>query len=293
MKKSSLTHGRIALAAGLAVVLILAAGATFAVSPAAAAAAASVTLEYKMPSGQVLRYETKEDQRQIIDMMGQVVESMSSSVSKFSVQSKGRQDKNYLLGVTIDEMTINISGMQGDMSPDMAPVLGKGFDMVLSPLGVEVDVSGAKALTYDSVDGTRNLSSGFKVFFPDLPGKPVKVGDTWPAKYTIEEQTDSVDIRIDIDSVNTLEGFETVDGMECARISAKNTGTITGTGSQQGQELQFSGTLTGSDTWFFAVKEGLYVRSKGESGGDMTIAVAGMTIPATQTITSEITLIGK
>ena len=81
--------------------------------------------------------------------------------------------------------------------------------------------------------------------------------------------------------------------MECARISAKNTGTITGTGSQQGQELQFSGTLTGTDTWFFAVKEGLYVRSKGESGGDMTIAVAGMTIPATQTITSEITLIGK
>ncbi|MFO7732783.1 MAG: hypothetical protein R6X21_03945 [Candidatus Aminicenantes bacterium] len=293
MKKSSLTHGRIALAAGLAVVLILAAGATFAGSPAAAAAAASVTLEYKMPSGQVLRYQTKEDQRQIIDMMGQVVESTSSSASKFSVQSKGRQDKNHLLGVTIDEMTINISGMQGDMSPDMAPVLGKGFDMVLSPLGVEVDVSGAKALTYDSADGTRNLSSGFKVFFPDLPGKPVKVGDTWPTKYTIEEQTDSVDIRIDIDSVNTLDGFETVDGMECARITAKNTGTITGTGSQQGQELQFSGTLTGTDTWFFAVKEGLYVGSKGESGGDMTIAVAGMTIPATQTITSEIKLVGK
>lgn len=289
MKKRSLIRGRLVLASAI---LVLAAGAVMA-AVASGTPAASVTLEYKMPSGQVLRYETKEDQRQIIDMMGQVVETSTSSASKFSVQAKGRQDKNHLLGVTIDEMTINISGMQGDMSPDMAPVRGKGFDMVLSPLGVEVDVTGAKALTYESADGTRNLSPGFKVFFPDLPGKSVKVGDTWPAKYTIEEQTDSMDIRIDIDSVNTLDGFETVDGMECARITAKNTGTITGTGSQQGQELQFSGTLTGTDTWFFAVKEGLYVGSKGESGGDMTIAVAGMTIPATQTITSEIKLVGK
>ena len=289
MKKRSLIRGRLVLASAI---LVLAAGAVLA-AVASGTPAASVTLEYKMPSGQVLRYETKEDQRQIVDMMGQVVETSTSSASKFSVQAKGRQDKNHLLGVTIDEMTINISGMQGDMSPDMAPVLGKGFDMVLSPLGVEVDVTGAKALTYESADGTRNLSPGFKVFFPDLPGKSVKIGDTWPAKYTIEEQTDSTDIRIDIDSVNTLDGFETVDGMECARITAKNTGTITGTGSQQGMELQFSGTLTGTDTWFFAVKEGLYVRSKGESGGDMTIAVAGMTIPATQTITSEIKLVGK
>lgn len=289
MKKRSLIRGRLVLASAI---LVLAAGAVLA-AVASGTPAASVTLEYKMPSGQVLRYETKEDQRQIIDMMGQVVETSSSSASKFSVQAKGRQDKNHLLGVTVHEMTINISGMQGAMSPDMAAVLGKGFDMVLSPLGVEVDVTGAKALTYESEDGTRDLSSGFKVFFPDLPGKPVKIGDTWPAKSTIEEQTNSMNIRIDFDSVHTLDGFETVDGMECARIKTKNTGTINGTGSQQGMELQFSGTLTGTDTWFFAVKEGFYVGSKSETGGDITIAAAGMTIPATQTITSEIKLAGK
>ena len=289
MKKRSLIRGRLVLASAI---LVLAAGAVLA-AVASGTPAASVTLEYKMPSGQVLRYETKEDQRQIIDMMGQVVETSSSSASKFSVQAKGRQDKNHLLGVTVAEMTINISGMQGDMSPDMAAVLGKGFDMVLSPLGVEVDVTGAKALKYESADGTRDLSPGFKVFFPDLPGKPVKIGDTWPAKSTIEEQTDSMNIRIDFDIVHTLDGFETVDGMECARIKTKNTGTINGTGSQQGMELQISGTLTGTDTWFFAVKEGLYVGSKGESGGDMTIAAGDMTIPATQTITSEIKLVGK
>ena len=89
--------------------------------------------------------------------------------------------------------------------------------MVLSPLGSEVDVSGAEAITYDIAGETRNLSSGFKMFFPDLPGKPVKIGDTWPSSAGTDEKTGSMKIQIDLQNVNTLEGFETVDGMECAR----------------------------------------------------------------------------
>ncbi len=293
MKKSSLTHGRIALAAGLAVVLILATDATFAGSPAAATAASTVTLEYKMPSGQILRYESREDSRQIMDVMGQVMETNSVSSSKFSFQGKGRQGKDFILAVTIDDITASINTMQGDMSPDMKPVIGKGFDMILSPLGIEIDVSGAKALTYSSPDGVRNLSAGFKVFFPDLPGKRVNVGDSWPSRYAIEEQSDSMDLRIDIDSVNTLEGFEKIDGMDCARVSAKLTGVISGTGSQQGMGLQFSGKLTGTDTWYFAVKEGLYVKSKGESSSDIAVEVSGMTIQGTQSQTTEVKFVGR
>jgi len=280
--------------AGAAVAMLILPAAAATPSPSApGAAAASVKLEYKMPSGRNLRYQAKEDQRQIIDMMGQIAETSSSSSSTFAIQPKGLQDKNFLLGVTIEDMSISTDTPQGNISPDLKPVIGKGFDMVLSPLGIEVDVSGAKSLTYDSMDGTRNLSAGFKVFFPDLPEKSVKIGDTWPSKYAIEEQTESMDIRIDMDSLNTLDGFETVDGMECARVIAKLTGTISGTGAQQGMDLVFGGTLTGTETWYFAVKEGLYVKAKGDSSSEMTIDVAGMTIPATQTITSEVLLVGK
>lgn len=290
MKRKLFTQGRLVLAAGVAAVLILAVGVTNAESPAAGA---DVVLEYKMPSGQALRYQTKEDAREIIDMMGQIIESTTTSTGKVTFQSKGRQDGNHLLGVTIDDITIAINSIQGDMSPDMKPVVGKGFDMTLSPLGIELDVAGAEAITYESMAGTRNLAAGFKLFFPDLPGKPVKVGDSWPSTFAIDEKTDAVDIRIDGQSVNTLEGFETVDGMECARIVTKNTGSITGTGFQQGQELQFSGTLTGTDTWFFAVKEGLLVKMTGDSGSDMSIFVADMTIPATSTRTNEVQLVSK
>ncbi len=292
MNKTDFVRGRAFFATGLVAILILAAGGMYG-GATTSAAAAPVTLEYKMPSGQVLRYESREDSRQIMDVMGQVIETSSVSTSKFSFQAKGRQDKNFILGVTIDDITASINSMQGDMSPDMKPVIGKGFDMVLSPLGAAIDVSGAKALTYSSPDGVRNLSSGFKVFFPDLPDKRVNVGDSWPSRKTIEEQSDSVDLRIDIDSVNTLEAFEKIDGMDCARISSKLTGVISGTGSQQGMDLHFSGKLTGTDTWYFAVKEGLYVKSKGESSSDIAIEASGMTIPMTQSQTTEVKLVGR
>ena len=40
------------------------------------------------------------------------------------------------------------------------------------------DVAAAEAIKYDYAGSTRNISSGFKMFFPDLPDKPVKAGDT-------------------------------------------------------------------------------------------------------------------
>lgn len=299
MKKRSITPGRLVMAVGIAAVLILAACATHAgpsasrASDASAAGRAEVVLEYKMPEGRVLRYQTNEESREILDVMGQVVETTSTTTSAFSIEAKGLKDSNHLLGVTIDDMSSSIASMMGDMSPDMKPVIGKSFDMVVSPLGIEIDVSGAEALTYESPSGTSNLASGFKVFFFDLPGKPVKAGDSWPTNFVIEEKNDAMNVRIDMQSVNTLEGFETVDGMECARIIAKNTGTISGTGFQQGMDFEISGTITGTETWYFAPKEGLYVKSKGEYGGDIMVSASGMTFPMTQTRTSEIKLVSK
>jgi hypothetical protein len=289
MKKRSLIRGWLVLASAI---LVLAAGAVIA-AVAAGTPAAAVTLEYKMPAGKVLRYEAKEDGREIMDLMGQVVETTTNTTSTFSFTSQGLKDGNFLLGVTIEDMAISISSMMGDMSPDMTPVSGKTFDMIVSRLGIEIDASGAEAITYESPNGTRNLASGFKIFFPDLPGKPVKAGDTWPSTFVIEEKSDAMDIRVDVQSLNTLEGFETVDGMECARIVSKQTGVLTGTGYQQGVEIQLNGTLAGTDTWHFASKEGLYLKSKSDSTSELTISAQGMTIPATATRVGEIKLLGK
>ena len=306
MNLTNAITGRPALAAAVAVILVLAGGAVQATPTApeapatslasASTPAATVVLEYKMPAGRDLTYQSKSEETQIMEIQGQSIDTQSTNSGTFTFKAKGLKDKNLLLGVTIDDIAATmVSGAQGDMSPNMDAVKGKSFDMVLSPLGSEVDVSGAEAITYDLATETRNLSSGFKMFFPDMPGKPVKVGDTWPSSAGVDEKTTSMNIRIDFQNVNTLEGFETVEGMECARISSQVTGTITGTGSQMGTDLTFSGTSKGKDVWHFAVKEGIFVKAMSESTTEMSIDVpaAGMTIPMTQTTKAEVKLTGK
>jgi hypothetical protein len=304
MKLSQLSLARLArltLAAGASAVLILTVYAAptpeVTAAPAAGAisvaAPASAVLEYKMPAGRLLTYQIKSEDAQVMDVQGQSMDTQTTATSTITFKGKGLKEKNFLLGVTIDDIaTTMTSSAQGDMSPNMSAIKGKTFDMVLSPLGSEVDVSGAEAITYDIATETRNLGSAFKTFFPDMPGKPVKVGDTWPSTDATEEKGSSMNIRVDLQNANTVEGFETVDGMECARISTQVTGTITGTGNQGGADLTFSGTSKGKTVWYFAVKEGTYVKGTSESTTQMSVdvAAAGMTIPVTQTSKSEVKL---
>jgi len=252
-------------------------------------------LQYRMAENQVLKYQTSGEQTQNMEIMGQSIDTQSSSESGFSVKSKGLQEGNLLLGVTIDSMSINISSPQGDLSPDMSTVLGKSFDMTLSPLGKELDVSGAESIQYDmGAAGTRSIESSFQAAFPDLAGKPVKIGDTWTSTDTITEKTEEIEVRINFESVNTLEGFETVDGMECVKVTADVTGTVEGKGEQMGMQLAIEGQVQGKGTWYFAFKEGIFVKDTTTISTDATISTSGaqaMTIPMTQEMKMETKLV--
>lgn len=251
-------------------------------------------LTYRMGEGEVLQYQMSAEQTQELDMMGQTMETETKSNSKFTATSKGKKEGNLMLGITMDDMKIHVSSMQGDMSPDMKGVIGKSFDMTLSPLGKEVDVSGAKELTYNMGEaGKRSLKSSFSAIFPDAAGKPVKVGDTWTSKDEITEDESGLNIKIVFDGVDTFEGFETVNGMECARITSKVKGTINGEGQQMGQDLKLEGDIDGTGTWYFAYKKGCLVKMTIDSFMEGNVVVIGqnMTIPMTQESKQEIVLV--
>jgi hypothetical protein len=296
MKPNHISTRRPLWAAAVSVVLVLAGAAVPAASVAAPQAGKAVVLEYKMPEGRVLTYQNKSEDAQVMDVMGQTMDTQTVNTSTITFKVKGLKEKNYLLGVTIEDIAVTVtSSVQGDMSPDMSSVKGKSFDMVLAPTGAEVDVSGAEAITYSIATETRDISSGFKTFFPDLPGKSVKIGDSWPASAAFDEKTGSMNIHVDLQYVHTLDGFETVDGLECARISSQVTGTISGTGNQMGQDLTFAGSSKGKDVWYFAVKEGIYAKAGSELSTELSIDVpsAGINIPATQTTKGELKLTAK
>lgn len=255
----------------------------------------ALALQYWMPENQVLKYQTSAKQTQIIEVMGQSVEVETEKTIEFSVKSKGLKENNLLLEVTIDSMSIKITSPQGDLSPDQSTVIGKSFDMTLSILGKEMDLSGADSIKYDLGPGDkRSISADFQALFPNLAGRPVKIGDTWTTKDTITEKSDNGEVRINLESVNTLEGFETVNGLECVKITAEVTGTLGGEGYEQGMDLTFKGEIKGTDTWYFAYMKGIFVKMITDVSTEGTITTSGaqsMTIPMTQEMKIEVKLI--
>jgi hypothetical protein len=247
------------------------------------------------PQVEALTYATDSQQTQNIEIMGQSVETVTSSTSNYTVGFKGMKETNLALGITLNDMTVDVKSMQGDLTPDMSDVLGKSFDMILSPLGKEIDIIGADDIKFDMGQaGKRSIKQGFMTIFPDLGDKPVKMGDTWNSQETIESNEGGVNIKLVFNNVNTLAGMETVEGIECLKIDQTTTGTMEGTGEQMGMDLAFEGDIEGSGTFFFAYKGGYLVKVVSDGFTEATIAASGaqnMTIPMTQENKSETILV--
>lgn len=256
-----------------------------------------VTLAYQFPADKALSYQEKGTQTQSMDIMGQSMVTTSVSSMDFTVKLKGMKGQDFELGVVIDAAKSDVDTPQGPMSPDMSTVVGKGFDLVVGRLGKEIDFSGAQALKVMTPNGERDISSSFQAFFPDLPDKPVKVGDTWPSEDTvIQKEGGTGETTVHSVHQNTLDGFETVDGYECARIKVVSTGTVSGNLEQQGMGLTLAIKTEAKGTFYFAVKEGFYVKSevKGSLSGTVEVgAPANMSIGVTGETTGQTTLIKK
>lgn len=252
-------------------------------------------LTYRMPEGQAFQYQTSSEQTEKVEMMGQTMETVSKSTSKFTAQNKGLKEGNFLLGITVNDMKIDVKrGMLGNISPDMKAITGKSFELTLSPLGKEIEISGTESLQYSlGMAGNRNIKSSFRTIFPDLSDRPVKTGDNWTTKADFTEESGTLTIRIAIESVNTLQGLETINGLECVKIEAKITGTINGKGQQMGSDISIKSDIKGASTWFFAYKEGVFVKMTTEttSKGTAEVSARNMTIPLSTESKSEIDLI--
>jgi hypothetical protein len=179
---------------------------------------------------------------------------------------------------------------------DTSPVIGKTFDLTISPLGKELEYSGIDSTMMISMGqaGNRSIKDLFRNPLQDLPDHPVKIGDSWMDIDSITTPQGGLDITIKRESNLTFTGFEQVEGIECAKITVKGTGTIDGSGQQMGMDVALEGDLEISGTLFFAYKKGLFVKTTTETFTEMTAALSGqmnMTIPITQESKSEVNLI--
>ncbi|MGD2294769.1 MAG: hypothetical protein PVF22_02920 [Candidatus Aminicenantes bacterium] len=242
-------------------------------------------LTYRMPEGEVLKYQTSSETNQSLDVMGQIVDVEIDGTSLFSVQAKGLKEDNLRLLITIESMSMDVFSSEGELSPDMSTVEEKSFEMILSPLGKELELIGVDAIKYDmGPEGEHSIESEFQGFFPNFSESAVKVGDTWTSQDVITDVSDTGEMRIILDNTHTLDGFETVEGLECVRIKSSIKGTMEGEGTQGGMDLVYQGKVEGTDTLYFAYKKGVFIKGimNGTVEGTIFVESQNLDIPFTR-----------
>jgi hypothetical protein len=251
----------------------------------------AVTMEYRLPDAKPVIYRQDQSGTQTMEIMGQYVNMDTRKAMTYTIVPGEVKDSGQRLTITIDSLQAGVTTPQGDFSADAASVLGKSFDMTLSATGKELDMTGAEVIQYSiGAAGQRSIKPDFQAIFPDLAGNAVKIGDTWTSADTVDIEEGGMKLRIATANVSTFEGLETMDGLECARISTAGTGTVKGEGEQQGAAVVLDSQMKSTDLWFFAYKQGMLARWTSDVSMEGTITVGGaqgMAIPMKQRIATE------
>ena len=242
----------------------------------------AVKLTYKYPADMAIRYLTNSTMVQIMDVQGQTMQTDVNSAFGCSVKSAGNVDNNLKLEIAVDTIGQTSNSPMGGSGGAVQGIKGKSCILVITPDGKVADMSGAAGLTY-SIEGSgeTNMSQTLGDFFPRLPENPVKTGDTWNLTDSVMTISTSMTMKTVDQSVNKVEGFETVNGIECAKISGQHTGTMTMTVQNQGMDIFIKGPYTGTSEYLFAVKEGYFVKltSSTKVKGNLEISSMGMEMP--------------
>jgi len=245
-------------------------------------AGGTVSLVYNYPADNAIRYLTNSTMAQIMDIQGQTMQTDVNSALGCSVRSVGKQDNNLKLEILIDTLGQTTNSPMGYAGGAIQEVQGKIFNIVVTPEGKTVDISEAASLTFNvEGSGESNFAQYISEFFPVLPSKPVAVGDVWNLLDSITTKSTTITSKTVDNTVNKLEGIETLNGMECAKISTTHSGKMTMSIQSQGMDIYLAGPFTGTSECLFAIKEGYFIKqtSSTKMTGNLEIASQGMTLP--------------
>jgi hypothetical protein len=212
-----------------------------------------LNLSYRMKKDEVLGYRTTVEMVETGEMMGQSMSSTMSSSTLFSVVCTEPGIPYSSLRITIDAMELKFTGpMKNETSPDLTRLSGMSFTMNLSGLGKETEIQGADTIRYSlGTLGERSATTGFQTFFPDLPGRPVRAGDTWTSCDTLSDDTGGMVVYMILENTHTAVAIQETHGKNMTKVTTEVTGLIETSGMQGGTHLDFRGDVEGEETWYF------------------------------------------
>jgi hypothetical protein len=244
--------------------------------------AGPVKLVYNYPADKSINYAGKSTMAQIMDVQGQTMQTDVNSAMNCSVKATGKQEDNLKLAIVVDTLGQTTNSPMGSSGGAMQDVMGKTFNIIISPEGKPVDISEATSLVYNvEGSGESNLSQSMSDFFPVLPSRPVTSGDVWDMSDSISTKSSAMTMKVVDNTINKLEGFENIDGIDCAKISSQHSGMWTMAVQSQGMDIFIKGPFTGTSEWLFAVKEGYFIKNSSTTKmtGTLDITSQGLSLP--------------
>ncbi len=245
-----------------------------------------LSLKYDFKNNKSLNYRRTSESTLFMLVPGQTAKFLMKDRADYVIKGNGTDEKgNLITRVTINDWDFSIDNPQVHLYPDTSRVEGKNFNVIYSPEGKEIENL--------EIDDLPDVSMGMissaplipKRFFsdllPELPDDNVKIGDTWTLEDVKRWSADQLKFNTKAESINTFDGFETVQGMECVRIKSQVVGGgFHGTGKLEGKDFRAtSGDSDTTMTWYFAYKKGIFVKSIMESIGTMEVTHGPLEAP--------------
>jgi len=246
-------------------------------------------LQYNYPIGKTFKYLTDSKVVEDMDVDGQSMQVNVATTLACEVKALAKQAENLKLEIKIDSLKQSVESPQGNAGGSVNDLKGKVFNMVISPAGKAVDLTEAAAIVFTiEGGGAENLSQSFLTYFPVLPKGEVNPGDTWTTNDTIDTKSAGNSTWMPVHAEYKYEVVENIDGIDCAKITASLSGTRKMSTQSQGMDIKTSGPFTGTQTLFFAIKDGYLVKESGTTklNGKIEIPDQNMSFPVVMTITS-------
>jgi hypothetical protein len=129
-----------------------------------------VKLVYIFDQSKSIPYFSAIKVTQTMEVNGQTVHNLVENYLAFKVNLLGSAADTLNLGIKVDSLFTKVETMEGTTGGKIKDVMGKTFNMILSPRGKEINIDEAKKIEYP-VEGSpnANISTFFANIFPDLP----------------------------------------------------------------------------------------------------------------------------
>ncbi len=189
------------------------------------------------------------------------------------------------VAVHLDSLGLVVSTPHGRQALDTRHLVGSEFELAIDAIdGRPTYPADTPLLEMPGVlEGEVSIRRLMDFGFPELPDGPIQVGDRWTAQSTRPQ----VEAHVAATAVFTTDyhfsGWETIDGVDCARIEANVAAEVSVVPYDlHGATVEFAGTLAGDLTWFFDPSTEVLVRLTGETLSDGMLTVAGNATPIEQ-----------